>query len=91
MSDTSTLFDLYGVGNCTVTFNCGAQLQATSFLPEMDTYSPSVVKPDMELQVTCLLQVSMAEFMTDEDLEALKTDVHAETPNAGQDTHIQVG
>ena len=38
----------------------------------------------------CLLQVSMAEFMTDEDLEALKTDVDAETAYAGQDTRLQV-
>lgn len=32
----------------------------------------------------------MAEFMTDEDLEALKTAVDPETANAGQDTRIQV-
>ena len=38
----------------------------------------------------CLLQVSMAEIMTDEDLEALKTDVVAETPNAGLNTRLQV-
>ena len=48
------------------------------------------VKPDVEFRVMCLFQVSMAEFMTDEDLEALKTDVVAGTPNAGLDTRLQV-
>ena len=32
----------------------------------------------------------MAEFMTDEDLEALKTDAGTETPSAGQDAGLQV-
>lgn len=32
----------------------------------------------------------MAEFMTDEDLEALKTAADPETANAGQDNRLQV-
>lgn len=35
------------------------------------------------------LQVSMADFMTDEDLEALKTDAHPHRTDAGHSTGVQ--
>ncbi len=37
-----------------------------------------------------MLQVSMAEFMSDEDLEALKADTNVETPASAQGTNGEV-
>lgn len=47
-------------------------------------------KPDLlGVQVMGVLQVSMADFMTDEDLEALKTDADPHTINAGHSIGVQ--
>lgn len=58
--------------------------------PFQNDYKSSVVNLGSHSQVICFLQVSMAEFMTDEDLEAMKTDVNAERLNTSQDPRPQV-